>query len=151
MAYSYRDDPTVPRFDDSGPVAFMDGQCALCSFGAQMIARFDRAGDFRICPVETELGAAMLRHYDLEPGDPATWLLLINGKAYSSLDAIIRVGAHVGGIGHVLQVFRLLPLPAQDWLYRRIALNRYRLFGRADICALPDPRLKARLIGVSGP
>jgi predicted DCC family thiol-disulfide oxidoreductase YuxK len=45
-----------------------------------------------------------------------------------------------------LQPLRLLPRPAQDWLYRRLARNRYRLFGRTDICALPDPELRARLM-----
>lgn len=35
---SYRDDPAVPTFDDTAPVAFMDGERALCAFGARMIA-----------------------------------------------------------------------------------------------------------------
>jgi hypothetical protein len=26
---SYRDDPAVPNFDDKGPIAIMDGNCAL--------------------------------------------------------------------------------------------------------------------------
>jgi predicted DCC family thiol-disulfide oxidoreductase YuxK len=59
---------------------------------------------------------------------------------------MILAGARLGGPGWVLQPLRLLPRPAQDWLYRRLARNRYRLFGRTDICALPDPELRARLI-----
>lgn len=35
--------------------------------------------------------------------------------------------------------------PKREWLYRRIARNRY-LFGKTDICAAPDPRLRARLL-----
>ncbi|MBO9473297.1 DUF393 domain-containing protein [Shimia sp. R10_1] len=144
--YSYRDDPAIADFDDSGPVAVMDGDCALCSFGARMIARFDRAARFRICPGQTELGTALLAHFDLKPEDPESWLLIIDGRAYSSLDAMIRAGAEVGGIGHVLRPLRILPRPVQDWIYRRIARNRYALFGRTDMCALPDQRLKARLL-----
>ena len=41
---------------------------------------------------------------------------------------------------------RLLHGPARRWLYARIARNRYRIFGHADMCAVPDPRLRARLI-----
>lgn len=144
--YSYRTDAAIPAFDDGGPVAVMDGDCALCCMGARMIARFDRATEIRICRAQTELGAALLRHYGLAPGDPESWLFIVDGQAHGSLDGIIRVGAQVGGVGRGLQALRLLPRPARDWLYRRIARNRYGLFGKADMCAIPDPALRARLI-----
>jgi predicted DCC family thiol-disulfide oxidoreductase YuxK len=145
-AYSYRDDPKVPQFDDSGPITVMDGECALCSFGARMIARFDRDGQFRICPGQTALGTALLAHYGLKPDDPESWLLIMDGRAYGSLDAMVRVGQTVGGMGHVLRVLRILPRGLQDWIYRRIARNRYAMFGRGDMCALPDQRLRMRLL-----
>ncbi len=124
----------------------MDGECALCSFGARMIARFDRKAQFRICPGQTALGTALLAHYGLKPDDPETWLLIMDGRAYGSLDAIIRVGQTVGGVGHVLRVLRILPRGLQDWIYRRIARNRYTMFGRGDMCALPDEQLRKRLL-----
>jgi len=145
--YSYRSDPRVPAFDDTGPVTFMDGNCTVCSVGARLIARFDRAAEFRICPIQSPLGQAVLGHYGLRADDPETWLLLIDGQVYGSMDAMIRAGARVGGVGYLLQVFRLLPRPAQDWIYTRIARNRYRMFGRTEICEIPDPALQARIIG----
>ena len=145
-AYSYRADPAVPPFDDAGPITVMDGECVLCSFGARMIARYDRAHEFRICRSQTGLGRALLSHYGLAADDPESWLYLEGGKAYSSLDAIIRAGRRVGGVGLVLQPLRILPRFMQDWLYRRIARNRYRLFGRTEMCEIPDPALRARLL-----
>ena len=146
QAYSYLSDPDVPAFDDSGPVAFMDGQCALCTFGARTIARLDRKKEFKICPIQSFVGRAVLEHYGLDPSDPDSWLYLHEGRAETSLDAIMEVGRRLGGIGHVMSAFRVLPRPARDWLYRRMARNRYRLFGRAEMCALPDPELRRRLM-----
>ncbi|MHA3915289.1 thiol-disulfide oxidoreductase DCC family protein [Halovulum sp. GXIMD14793] len=146
-AYSYRDDPKVPAFDDTGPVAFMDGDFALCSFGARLITRFDKKEKFRICPIQSDLGRAVLHHYRIDPDAPETWLLLIDGKALTSMDAMIVAGAKVGGIGWLLQPLRLMPSMLRNWLYRRIARNRYALFGRTDLRALPDPALQRRLIG----
>ena len=97
--HSYRADSAVPPFEDRQPVTVMDGECALCSAGARLIARFDRSGEVRICRAQTELGRALL-----------------------------------------------LPRAVQDWFYRRLARNRYRLFGRANMCEIPDPALRARLI-----
>lgn len=54
--YAYRSDPTVPAFPDSGPIAVLDGECALCARGARIIARLDREGSFRICPVQSPVG-----------------------------------------------------------------------------------------------
>lgn len=144
--YSYRTDARVPAFDDRHPVVVMDGECVLCTFGARLIARFDRAGAFRICRAQTALGQSLLRHYGLTPSDPESWLYLVDGQAYTSLDALIRAGRRVGGAGWLLQVLRLLPRVVQDFMYRKIARNRYRWFGRANLCAMPDPALRARLM-----
>jgi predicted DCC family thiol-disulfide oxidoreductase YuxK len=145
-AYSYRDDPDVPPFDDSAPVAVMDADCALCSWGAQMIHRLDRMGTTRICPVQTPLGAALLRHYGIDAADPASWLYLDQGTAHRDFDAVVHAGRRFGGLGHLTLPLRLTPKPLRDWLYRRLARNRYALFGRADMCALPDPAFQRRFL-----
>lgn len=145
-AYSYRNDPAVPDFDDIRPIAFMDGECVLCMTGARLIDRMDRSGRIRICPVQTDLGRAVLMHFGLDPSDPDSWLFLHEGCAYGGLDAMIRVGQLTGGAGHLLRVLRVLPNGLQNWLYKRLARNRYALFGRRDTCELPTPSLRARLL-----
>lgn len=144
--YSYRDDPNVPAFDDSHPVTVMDGECTLCTVGARLIARFDKSGEFKICRAQTSLGQSLLRHYGLSPSDPESWLYIVDGHAFTSLEAMIRAGRRVGGLGWLLQPLRLMPRVLQDYLYRKLARNRYRLFGRTDMCSIPDPALRARLM-----
>lgn len=145
--YSYRADPAVPDFPDDGPVFFVDGECALCTRWARLIDRLDRSGTARICPVQSPTGRAMLRHYGLDPDDPASWLYLEHGRAHGSIAGIAAAGRHLGGwLGVLAPLLTLPPRRVQDWLYARIARNRYALLGRADLCALPEPSLRARLI-----
>lgn len=144
--FTWRTDPAVPAFQDTGTIAVMDGECVLCMFGARMIDRLDRSGMIRITPAQTPLGAALLQHHGYAPDDPDTWLVLDQGRAYVALDAMIHLGRSIGGIGRALQVLRLLPKPARDWLYQRIARNRYALFSRRQVCTLPTPSLQARLV-----
>ena len=144
--YSYRDDPDMPAFDDGAPVAVMDANCAICSWGARMIHRLDTSGRVRICPVQSPLGGALMAHYGLEAEDPESWLFLVDGVAYADSDAIMKAGRCFGGWGRIAGGLRVLPRPVRDWFYRALARNRYRLFGRADLCALPDPDFKARLL-----
>lgn len=131
----------------TGPVAVMDGDCALCAFGARMIHRLDKTGAVRICPIQTDLGRALLARHGLVPDDPESWLLIDGDQVLQDFDAMIYLGERMGGFGRLMSALRILPRPLRDWLYRRIARNRYAVFGHADLCALPDPALRARLIG----
>ncbi len=141
-SYSYRVDPAVPAFDDSGPLALVDGECALCSRMARLICRLDRRGEFRIAPIQGPLGRALLAHYGLDADDPTTWLYLEDGVAYAAFDAVARAGRRLGGLGWLAVPLRLAPAS----IYRFAATRRLRWFGRADLCALPDPELRRRLL-----
>ncbi len=144
--YSYRNDDTIPAFDDSSPIVFMDGECVLCSKAARLLSKMDKRQEFKICPTQSPLGQVMFKHYDLSPTDPESWLYLYEGKAYTSMDAVIRVGWKLGGIGIAPVIFRVLPTSWQNRLYGLLARNRYRIWGKTDMCSIPDPELKKRLI-----
>jgi predicted DCC family thiol-disulfide oxidoreductase YuxK len=144
--YSFLNDPTVPEFEHNFHLLVMDGNCTLCSRGARIISAMDRKAQFRIAPVHTPLGTALLTHYGFDPNDPDSWLYIANGQAYSSLDAIIRVAQTCSLWGNILMPLRCLPTSWQNWLYQRMAKNRYRLFGRTDMCAIPSKSLQDRLL-----
>jgi predicted DCC family thiol-disulfide oxidoreductase YuxK len=144
--YSYKSDPNVPPFDDSVPLAVMDAECAVCSWGARMIHRLDRSGAVRIAPIQSPLGVALARHYGLDPDDPDTWMFIDDGVAHVDFDAVIHAGLRFGGLARLTGVLALLPKGPRGWLCRRLARNRYAVFGRADMCALPDPAFQKRLL-----
>ncbi|WP_428517135.1 thiol-disulfide oxidoreductase DCC family protein [Roseovarius sp.] len=123
----------------------MDGDCSLRSWVARQIARLDRAENFRICPVQSRTGDALVRHYGLQSKDTETWLFLENGQAWSGTEAITRIGERLGGAGKLATLMRVFPRRSREWVYRRIARNRYR-FGKSDICATPDEKLRRRLM-----
>jgi predicted DCC family thiol-disulfide oxidoreductase YuxK len=144
--HSYLGDPSVPGFS-AGPVfTVMDARCSLCARGAAWIARHDRAQEFTIIPLQSEVGRALMVHYGLDPADPASWLYVEDGRAFASLDAFVRVGRRLGGVWRGLRILGVLPRVVRDTLYRLVARNRYRLFGTTDLCALPDPGVQKRLL-----
>lgn len=144
---SWAGDPSVPPFDERRILLVMDGHCAICSAAARRIARWDREDAVRIAPAHSPLGAALLAHFGHSPEDPDTWLMIEDGRAYGSLDAIIRLGGRLKPWLKMMGALRILPGGVQDWLYARLARNRYALFGRGDLCAMPDEALRRRLVG----
>jgi predicted DCC family thiol-disulfide oxidoreductase YuxK len=59
---------------------------------------------------------------------------------------VLHAGRRFGGLGRLTQALRPIPRPLRDWLCRRLARNRYAVFGRSDMCALPDPGFQSRLL-----
>ena len=144
--FSWRADPATPDFDDSNPLAVMDGDCALCIRGARLIHRWDRSGEIRIAVARSPLGGALLRHFGIDPGDPESWLFIEDGRAWAGLDGMARAGARCGGPLGLARALMLAPRPVRRWLYARVARNRRAVFGDGDICAVPDPAFRARIL-----
>lgn len=146
VPYSYQSDAAVPSFSAGAVFTVMDAHCSLCARGATWIARNDSQQEFTIIPLQSDVGQALSIHYGLDPSDPASWLYLEDGHAYTSLDAFIRVASRLGGWWRGLVVLRILPPSLQEFAYRWVATNRYRLFGKTDLCSLPEPEVQKRLL-----
>ena len=68
------------------------------------------------------------------------------GPLYSQSDAALAVMARLGGLGSVLSWGRIIPRPLRNRLYRVIARNRYRWFGRRATCRRPNSQEQARFL-----
>jgi predicted DCC family thiol-disulfide oxidoreductase YuxK len=146
-AYSYRADPAVPAFpDDKGLVVF-DGVCVLCSGFVRFILEHDAAFAFRLTTAQSPLGQALFRHYGLDTEAFESNLVLIDGRAHAKLDTVAAVATRISGPWRVLGLLRLVPRSLGDWIYDRVARNRYALFGRTEHCMLPPPEWRDRFLG----
>lgn len=145
--YSYRTDLHVPPFPDDKALIVFDGVCVLCSGFARFVLKRDKSFAFRLVTAQSPLGQALFRHYGLATDDFETNLVIAEGRAYAKLDTVIVAGARLGGPWRLLVLLRLLPRPFADWLYDKIARNRYRLFGRTEACMMPPPEWRDRFIG----
>jgi hypothetical protein len=48
----------------------------------------------------------------------------------------------------LLTFLLIVPRPIRDAVYRLIATNRYRLFGKREMCMLPTADIRARFLDV---
>ncbi len=145
-AYSWRSDQTVPAFPDDHPIVIFDGVCVLCSHSMRFIAARDH-GQLRFIAAQSPLGQALYRHFRLDPVQFETVLLIDNGRAAAKLRAFAGLARLIGGAWHAARCMRLLPDSVADWLYDRIAKNRYAVFGRTDTCMVPDASWRNRVLG----
>ena len=119
-------------------VLVFDGYCHLCSGWARFQARHPAKPPFRLVAMQSEEGRALLRAQEIDPDDPSTFLVIDQGRFYQASDGVIHVVTALGGLWHVFSLARIIPRRIRDVLYRLLARNRYRWFGRRQVCYLPD-------------
>jgi predicted DCC family thiol-disulfide oxidoreductase YuxK len=130
--------------DDAHPVWLFDGVCMLCSRVVAHALAHERAPVIRFVAIQSEEGRALARRHAIDPDCPATFLFLDNGVAHAKMDGVIALARHMRGPARLAIALRVLPRPLRDWFYDRLARNRYRWFGRADSCIVPDAATRHR-------
>ncbi|MEM7122112.1 MAG: DCC1-like thiol-disulfide oxidoreductase family protein [Pseudomonadota bacterium] len=144
--YAYRDDPAVPEFADDRPIIVFDGHCVLCSRWARFVLKHDRQGRYRLLPAQSPLGDALYRHLGLDPENYETNILIEDGRAWFKSEGSIRMAKGLGFPWSLAIAFAVLPRAWRDGLYDLVARNRFRLFGRREVCYLVDNDYRDRFL-----
>ena len=145
-----------------GPIIFFDGVCALCDQAIKRVVAADKKGVFRYAPLQGETARRRLQPLtpeqkrDAQNGaeDEASgggWLrsmvLLDATGEYRNSSAAVRILWYLGGTWSLLGgLLWIVPRPIRDGVYRMIARNRYRWFGKRESCRLPTPAERTRFL-----
>ncbi|MDP1661080.1 MAG: DCC1-like thiol-disulfide oxidoreductase family protein [Phycisphaerales bacterium] len=135
-----------PGIDPRHPVLLFDGHCNLCARSVGFIVRHDRDGCFRFAPLQSPAAERLLIASQAPHPLPESMIVVDQARCYTRSDAAIRLARRLPFPWPILTVARAVPRPLRDALYRFVASNRYRLFGRRETCMVPTPQLMARFI-----
>jgi predicted DCC family thiol-disulfide oxidoreductase YuxK len=137
--------PPIPAPDIPDGTILFDGVCILCSWWVHFIIERDPDARFHFTPIQSPYGCALADMFGIDQSMPETNAVVCSGTASFKSDAAIRVLQSLpkwrwtGALGR-------LPRPPRDWLYDRVARNRYRLFGRTERCLVPTPDVARRFV-----
>ena len=131
----------------SDDIVVFDGVCSFCSASVRFILKYDREGRFVFAPMQSRMGRELLERHGLDPEDVQTFLLVKDSKAYIRSDAALEIAKDLRH-WRWLRIFQYVPRSIRDGVYGVIARNRYRWFGRNDVCFLPTPEERARFLDV---
>jgi predicted DCC family thiol-disulfide oxidoreductase YuxK len=133
-------------------VILFDGVCNLCNGFVTFVIARDPAGRFQFGTLQSPAAQRLLETIDSREPGPDSLVLVENGRIWTRSAAALRVARRLTFPWPLGYVFVLVPRPLRDWVYNRVARNRYRWFGKRAACMVPTPDLRARFIdGVSAP
>ena len=139
--------PEVLQKIDNRDFIIFDGVCVLCNGWVKFVLRFDRRENFHFVIAQSELGEDIYAQLGLKSDDYDTFIIVKNGEMFTKLDGVFALMSGIGWPWKILSIGKILPKPLKDWMYDRVAKNRYALFGKRNTCMMPSPEVKARFIG----
>ena len=123
-----------------------DGVCVLCSGFFKFMLRHDRQERFSFALAQADLGQACYAALGMPLDDFQSNLVIKDGWIHTDLDAFAAAMAGLSWPWKALSAMGWLPGVVKVPLYRVVARNRYRLFGRYETCMVPDAQVKARFL-----
>jgi len=130
-------------------IILFDGVCNLCSGVVRFLIARDPHARFRFAAMQSEAAraaCACVGHELLGSSTPSTIVVIEKGRALERSDAALAIARRVPFPWPAFGVFRVLPRRIRDALYRFVARNRCRWFGRMEACMVPTPELRSRFL-----
>ncbi len=121
-----------------------DGVCLLCSGWVRFLIERDPEARFRFLSVQSDEGRILNAALGIAPDDPETNVIVLGGLVLFKSDAALTALSALPG-WRWARWLRVAPRTIRDWLYDRIARNRYAVFGRTETCMAPGPELAKRM------
>jgi predicted DCC family thiol-disulfide oxidoreductase YuxK len=127
------------------PVIFFDDVCIMCNTFVNLMLRVDRRQQFFFAPLRGETAGKLLPPL---PNDSTKWSMVYVDERgiHDHFDASFEVYRRLGGPWWLLSLPRFIPRAIRNPIYRVIAGNRYRWFGKRDACRIPSPEERARFL-----
>jgi predicted DCC family thiol-disulfide oxidoreductase YuxK len=131
-----RDWTRVPADEVEDGLILFDGVCVLCSGWVDFVINRDPSVRFRFLSIQTPRGREIARRFGVNDETPETNVVVKNGEALFKFDTVLAVVGEMPG-WRWLTILRHLPRGLRNWLYDRIARNRYAVFGKRAVCRIP--------------
>jgi len=106
----------------------------------------DPAGHFRFASLQSPQGNAALARAGWRAKGVDSIVLIDGNRLYRRSDAALRIAAELRAPWGLARALLVIPPAIRDAVYDWVAKHRYEVFGKRDLCALPDPALAERFL-----
>ncbi|MNO54500.1 hypothetical protein D3C76_449740 [compost metagenome] len=128
-------------------VVLFDGVCHLCQGAVQFIIKRDPVGRFKFASLQSDIAEKLLSGNGIRNEDQMGTIVLIENKVkYTRSTAALRIAKGLRFPWPILYGFIIVPPVIRNAVYKWIAANRYRWFGKDDVCMMPTPEISQRFI-----
>lgn len=133
----------IPR--GHGLVIF-DGECVLCNTVVRLLLKYDKSKNLYFTTLQSE--SLDLKSIIQVPDKnyANSVFFYYDGLIFAESQAVMEIARHLGGRWKVVLAGYLFPAFFRNVIYRIIAKNRYKWFGKRAQCFIPPEEDRYRFI-----
>ncbi len=121
--------------EEEQPVILFDGFCNLCNGTVDFLLKHDKKKQFSFIPLQSDTGKLLVHKYQI-PADTDSVLLIKSNRVYFESDATVEIAVMLNFPWKSLSFIKFIPKIIRDRIYRWVAKNRYRWFGKRESCRI---------------
>lgn len=131
---------------NSNSTILFDGVCNLCNGAVTFVIKRDKKSQIKFAALQSETGQRLLKQFNLSANIFNSFIFIEDGIAYTQSTAALKVCKYLTAMWPLLYGFIIVPGFIRDRIYKWIAKNRYKWFGKQEQCMIPTPELKERFL-----
>ena len=118
-------------------IILFDGVCNFCNYWVNFIIDRDRKNIFKFAALQSEKGSEKKKKNNLPSNDFDSFILISQNKVFKKSAAAFEILKHLDSWIKIIYPIKFLPIAVNDFFYDLIAKNRYKFFGRKEVCRIP--------------
>jgi predicted DCC family thiol-disulfide oxidoreductase YuxK len=124
-------------------ILLFDGVCNLCNNTVLFVIKRDRKKQIRFGAIQSQEGKMLLQKFGIDQQYLGSLIFIDEGKVYLKSSGALRLSKYLSGLWPLLYALMVIPAFIRNPIYDFVAANRYKWFGKKEVCMIPTPELKS--------
>ena len=127
--------------NEENPIVLFDGVCNYCNSMVNFAIKWDTKKQLRFAALQSEAGTFLREKYKIDSSVDSV-VFIEKGKAFIYSSAALHICKYLGFPVKFLYGFIVVPGFIREGIYKWIARNRYKWFGKKETCMIPSKEVK---------
>ena len=130
-------------------ILLYDGVCNFCNQSVQFVLNHEKNTAIQFASLQSKIGQSLLKASQLPEDYTDSLVFLESGQVYTQSSAALHISKYLKFPYSLGIVLLIVPKVIRDYIYRIVAKNRYKWFGKNDSCMLPTTSQRSRFLDTS--
>ncbi len=127
-------------------IVFFDGVCNLCNGFVQFILKHETNSDYKFCSLQSDFAVNFFKEKKFISSGIDSVIVFENNQFYIESAAAFKIINKLKWPYKAIYIFSVIPKFINNFIYKFIAKNRYKIFGKSNICWVMTEQTRNRFL-----
>lgn len=127
-------------------IILFDGVCNYCNEKVNFIIKYDVKDIFRFATLQSKIGQEIVKQLEINSSIDSLILVEPVNAYYIKSEAIFKILKQLNTPLKGLLFFNFLPNLVTDVVYEYVAKNRYKWYGKKEVCMIPSHTIQSKFL-----